>query len=150
MSSNTANEMLGTYGLAEFEGKAIAALEAKQSESYPLVSPNLPITNLQGVSFPREDLESLRDSALPEEERIKLVTYLLGTWYRQQSDGEWTWVEDPAAHTGIFRTFGIGIKVGGTHFNAAVAARDIVSGDDLASLEGQLLPLIKLAGEGKL
>lgn len=150
MSTNADNEICGNYGLAEFDGKAVAALEAQQRESQPLISPELSITKLKGTSFPRQALESLRDSELPEEKRVELVTYLLGTWYRQQCDGQWTWVEDPSAHTGIFQSFGMGIKVGGAHFNAAVAARGIVAGDSLESLESQLLPLTKLAGEGNL
>lgn len=119
--------------LLDLEKKSRATLVEFQSEDNPIIPSDLKMDDLGSEEFPREVVESIRDSELPQTERHELITYLLGCWYLDRIGGSWTYVPMPVDMPSVYLGFGIGIanESGTVLANIAESARDIVEGADM-------------------
>ena len=134
-----------TARLQEIEARARACIGRYQEGLEPLVDPELTVSNLRGAGFPRASVERLRDADLPAEERAQAIAYLVATWYRDSSGGQWVYVPMEVDAPYLFLKFGVGIAASGILWNAADSAREILAGEDLDMVEAALNVNIRLA-----
>lgn len=136
-----------SYGsrLQKIDEESRALLAEYQALQPPLVSPDMDVTNLRGVAFPRSSVESIRDSSLGEEGRQKAITYLLGCWYIDQVDGVWDFIPMIVDKPALYLSFGLGVRTkNGSMLNVAESAREIVEGGDLAFTEALYTSSVKV------
>lgn len=127
-------------------GENSRTLLAKYQEGdNALISGKFDVTNFSESSFPRSSLESIRDSALTNNERHELATYLLGCWYIDQVDGAWFFVPMPVEQPLLYLNFGIGIRTPqGAIINVAESAREIIEGSDMSFKEAMYTANVKV------
>ncbi|MEX3505418.1 hypothetical protein [Corynebacterium sp. LK2510] len=122
--------------LRKIDEEARALLAECQTRQGPLISPDLDVTNFYGVAFPRSSVERIRDSDLADDERQRLITYLLGCWYLDQVDGTWDFVPMLVDNPVLYLSFGLGVGTkNGSMVNVAESAREVLEGGDLAFKE---------------
>ncbi|RSZ63458.1 hypothetical protein EAH68_07250 [Corynebacterium hylobatis] len=102
-----------------------------------------------GTNFPRGSLEQIRDSTLEEDERQRLITYLLGHWYLDQVEGDWAYVPMLVDKPSLYLSFGLGIRTEqGSMINIAESAREILEGADLGFKEAFYTASVKVEQRG--
>lgn len=136
-----------SYGprLKKIDEESRALLAEYQTLQLPLVSPDMDVTNLGGVAFPRSSVERICDSSLGEEERQKAVTYLLGCWYIDQVDGVWDFVPMIVDKPALYLSFGLGVRTkNGSMLIVAESAREVLEGGDLAFTDALYMSNVKV------
>lgn len=131
--------------LDQLAAQARACIIEHQVSEAKLIDPGLNANDLGASEFPRASIERVRDSNLPDEEKQKLLAFLLGTWFVDSSGGRWAYVPMLADEPELYLHFGLGVQVGGMYWNAAESARGIIDGDDLDLKEEMLRTDIRLA-----
>ncbi|AKK12035.1 hypothetical protein [Corynebacterium uterequi] len=101
-----------------------------------------------GTQFPRQLVESIRDSSRPHEECQQLLAYVVGEWFRRHVDGEWALAPMVMDNPAIYFLLGLGITAGnGTIVNISETAKDILEGEDLDFTESMFNVNIRTAAK---